>query len=121
MKRIVIVMVALAALLVSSCDGFSSKEKDRFVRRHKAFVEKFVGQCDSYNADDWEEALAEYKESVSEYQKHLADMTAEERAMINNLNAEVNAKIVEYEFHKAGLQIEAAWDEAVETIKKLLD
>lgn len=121
MKSYIRIFIVTVVLTIVSCGVLTASEKSRFVKRYKAFVEEFVEECKDYDAKDWEKAIERYEKEIAEYKRLLVDMTDEERQIINDLNAEVNAKVVKRKMKRAGREIEATWDEAIKTIKKLLD
>lgn len=104
MKNVFIAMMMLFALV--SCVS----EKDKYVDRYDRFAKHVLTNGETFTSLDWEAAVTEYETLRNEYHYYSCEMTNEERQRIEELNEQINARIIE---HSA--------DNAIETFKSVLN
>lgn len=85
MKRLLMMMVAVVALLVLSSCG---ETKDSYIKDFTKFIEKVQANADKYSKEDWKEAEKKYVDfAETKYQKYGPELSTEEMIGITKLKA----------------------------------
>ena len=77
MKKVTLFLTMAALFLLAvSC-------KETLPKRFDSFVNKVEKNCDSYSADDWDKANAEFEKLTQEYNDNKSAYSQEEQNQIN--------------------------------------
>lgn len=96
-----------------------ASEKDKYYDRYTKFASYVLQNSETFTSMDWEAAVVQYEELRNEYRYHASEMTLEERQQIADLNAKINAQIIEQTSKDAVDTFQGIVDEVIGTLNEL--
>ncbi len=109
------ILVLIMSVLFVAC----TSENDKYFDRYTRFASYVLQNSETFTSMDWDAAVAQYEELRNEYRYHASEMTLEERQQIADLNARINAQIIEQTTEDAVDAFQGIVDEVIGTLNEL--
>ncbi len=110
-----LLILCVLSMIAVSC----ASEKDKYFNRYNKFANYVLHNSETFSSMDWEAAIAQYDELRGEYRYHSMELTLDERQKIDQLNAKINARIIEQSTKDAVDNVSNFLNEVVNTINEL--